>query len=474
MQLILQKKTNGVTDKTWKLTSKKNLHVAGCSKKADIYIPSVNNPVWLGFEYRDNKWFILNLAGEGSQNFIEKAIGAPLELNYSNFSIEIFPVTMEFEFISQENSNVSESSDKGVILLESDSGRVISSLVLSRNAFDQRYPSLIPATHWQSFSNSRSGQIWFYKETPLHTELAQDLKREPREKDPVYRYLQSITLFTLFLGLSFYLAMPSEMGASEVALSSVPPKAIIREVRTELRKRPKVQQAKSGSARPDTSTSSTKSVAAGQSAFGSSSRIAQMIARISNQNVASKNVVIVKNAKLGESSGTVSASSVADQLGGSAKGLGQVGGTTTGVKVGTLSNQNANGSGSGRGLASVAGGLSGSGGSAAASALEEEADVEGGLDPEVIASFIRSRLGEILYCYERQLSANPNLYGKVGVKFIIGGNGFVESTRVFQSSLQNATVEGCIAQKIGKWKFPTPKGGTQVVVTYPFMFKNTN
>jgi TonB family protein len=118
--------------------------------------------------------------------------------------------------------------------------------------------------------------------------------------------------------------------------------------------------------------------------------------------------------------------------------------------------------------------LTGTGGTAAASALDDEADVEGGLDPELIASFIKSRIGEILYCYERQLSSNPNLYGKVGVRFIIGATGAVDSTRILQSSLQNAAVEGCITQKISKWKFPTPKGGTQVVVTYPFIFKNTN
>ena len=106
--------------------------------------------------------------------------------------------------------------------------------------------------------------------------------------------------------------------------------------------------------------------------------------------------------------------------------------------------------------------------------LEDEGEITGGLDREVIAQYIKSRLGEILYCYERQLSANPDLYGKVAVKFSIAGTGAVETQRIGDTTLKNATVEGCILQKVAKWKFPTPEGGTKVLVTYPFLFKSTN
>ena len=60
-------------------------------------------------------------------------------------------------------------------------------------------------------------------------------------------------------------------------------------------------------------------------------------------------------------------------------------------------------------------------GNASVGVLDEETEVEGGLDKEVIARYIKSQLGQIRYCYERQLSANPELYGKVLVKFTIGG-----------------------------------------------------
>ena len=105
---------------------------------------------------------------------------------------------------------------------------------------------------------------------------------------------------------------------------------------------------------------------------------------------------------------------------------------------------------------------------------EEGKEITGGLDREVIAQYIKSQIGQILYCYERQLSANPDLYGKVAVRFTIGSSGKVETERIGQSSLRNAAVEGCILQKVARWQFPVPEGGTKVNVTYPFLFKSTN
>lgn len=105
--------------------------------------------------------------------------------------------------------------------------------------------------------------------------------------------------------------------------------------------------------------------------------------------------------------------------------------------------------------------------------IEEESEVDGGLDKEVIARVIRSQLGQIRYCYERQLSANPDLYGKIMVKFTIGAAGSVTAQSIGTTSLNNAMVEGCILRRVAGWQFPQPKGGTNVLVTYPFLFKST-
>lgn len=106
--------------------------------------------------------------------------------------------------------------------------------------------------------------------------------------------------------------------------------------------------------------------------------------------------------------------------------------------------------------------------------LEQESEVSGGLDKEIIAALIRKNIGHILYCYERSLSANPNLFGKVSVRFTIGGSGKVESQKIGETTLRDKRVESCMLEKISNWKFPEPKGGVQVVVTYPFLFKTTN
>ena len=103
--------------------------------------------------------------------------------------------------------------------------------------------------------------------------------------------------------------------------------------------------------------------------------------------------------------------------------------------------------------------------------IDEETVIEGGLDRDAIAEVIRRNLGQIRYCYERQLSSNPDLYGKVMVKFTIGAAGQVGDPRVDNTTLKSSMVEGCILRRMASWKFPEPKGGTLVHVSYPFLFK---
>jgi hypothetical protein len=100
--------------------------------------------------------------------------------------------------------------------------------------------------------------------------------------------------------------------------------------------------------------------------------------------------------------------------------------------------------------------------------------VLGSLDKELIRRVIHAHRNEIRYCYERALTANPGLWGKVTVNFIIGANGMVQSSKTKETSLNNVEVENCISQKIKMWKFPEPKGGGIVVVTYPFVLKQTD
>lgn len=120
------------------------------------------------------------------------------------------------------------------------------------------------------------------------------------------------------------------------------------------------------------------------------------------------------------------------------------------------------------------GGLSGAGiGRGSVDALEEETEVAGGLSAEQIASVVKKNIGAVRYCYERQLAANPNLYGKIKVQFTISGAGLVITQKIKSTTMRSSLVEGCILRRVKRWKFPKPKGGTEVVVSYPFYFKST-
>jgi len=151
-----------------------------------------------------------------------------------------------------------------------------------------------------------------------------------------------------------------------------------------------------------------------------------------------------------------------DKLGGAGGETMKVGGLSTAGKGGGVSGYKSTGALS---LGNI--------GNADVGVLEEESEVDGGLDKEAIARVIRSQLGQIRFCYERQLSVNPELYGKLMVKFTIGAAGSVVAQSVGTTSLNNAMVEGCILRRIAGWQFPQPKGGTNVLVTYPFLFKST-
>ena len=103
--------------------------------------------------------------------------------------------------------------------------------------------------------------------------------------------------------------------------------------------------------------------------------------------------------------------------------------------------------------------------------LYEEALIEGGLDRDQIAAVINRHLGQVIYCYEKGLQKEPDLRGRISVKFVIGGNGRVQRAGLANSSLQDAKVEGCILSKLRNWKFPQPVGRVDVKVTYPFVLK---
>jgi outer membrane biosynthesis protein TonB len=94
----------------------------------------------------------------------------------------------------------------------------------------------------------------------------------------------------------------------------------------------------------------------------------------------------------------------------------------------------------------------------------------GALDKSLIDAVIRRHMNQIRYCYQRELTKNPSLGGKITIKFVIAKDGSVSKSDVKSSTMGNSAVEGCIASRFMQFKFPEPKGGGIVIVSYPFIF----
>lgn len=95
--------------------------------------------------------------------------------------------------------------------------------------------------------------------------------------------------------------------------------------------------------------------------------------------------------------------------------------------------------------------------------------VSGRLPPEVIQRIVRQNFGRFRLCYENGLRNNPNLQGRVGVRFVIGRDGAVSSVANGGSDLPDSAVVSCVVRAFYGLSFPQPEEGI-VTVTYPIMF----
>jgi hypothetical protein len=97
-------------------------------------------------------------------------------------------------------------------------------------------------------------------------------------------------------------------------------------------------------------------------------------------------------------------------------------------------------------------------------------EVTGEIDPELIRKVVHDHRAQIRACYELELNQKPKLAGKVTSAWTIDSNGVVTESHVAESTLGDKNVERCVTNRIKTWRFPLPKGGGEVFVTYPFLF----
>ncbi|HUH01415.1 MAG TPA: AgmX/PglI C-terminal domain-containing protein [Kofleriaceae bacterium] len=92
----------------------------------------------------------------------------------------------------------------------------------------------------------------------------------------------------------------------------------------------------------------------------------------------------------------------------------------------------------------------------------------GGLDKATIRRYIKRKLPQIQYAYEKSLQFERDLSGTVTVTFVIGSNGAV--LQASAEGVDNAGLLGMIETIFGDIAFPRPARGGIVRVVYPLHF----
>src|SRR6185436_13679047 len=159
-------------------------------------------------------------------------------------------------------------------------------------------------------------------------------------------------------------------------------------------------------------------------------------------------------------SGGLGLSGIGEGGGGRGEGIGL-------GNIGTLGH--GAGTGTGQGFGSGHGRLGGSHRTKAPQVRMGATTVSGRLPPEVIQRIVRQNYGRFRMCYEQGLAKNPNLEGRVTVRFVIGRDGSVSNVSNGGSDIPDSGVVGCVIRNYYGLSFPQPEGGI-VTVVYPIMF----
>jgi hypothetical protein len=165
---------------------------------------------------------------------------------------------------------------------------------------------------------------------------------------------------------------------------------------------------------------------------------------------------------------------IGDSFGAGGLGLSGVGegggGRGEGIGLGNIGTiGHGAGTGNGQGFGNGHGRLGGAHQTRAPSIRQGATQVNGRLPPEVIQRIVRQNFGRFRLCYENGMRTNPNLQGRVAVKFVIDRTGSVSTASDGGSDLPDQAVVSCVVRGFGNLSFPQPEGGI-VTVVYPIIF----
>lgn len=471
--LVKQSLPSGAT-KTWKLRPSHEAQTFGSSRLAKlISISDKSAGIEAVFEFKNGQWYYhdLGVKTPDLDSSPSVCVNKVTTLQHGESTLQFTPVMKDFDIMERlENLGVGVQGGKTYqLFIVKNGARVVDVKILAPG---KKYKS-IPSMPSQTWVHQTLGDLKIQQRT-VQLDNMEALGHfnpkemiDPNSKRETYAVLGASALVMLAI-----LFGPSPKHHEVVApMPKVAQKVI---VKTDIKMKKQKQVAAKQAPTPPTPTPPAAQPAGGGSGGRvanmvkslSGGRISQLLGKVSSQAAKSANVIVTNGVKAGTGASGRALAGI-----GNVERSGRDWGSESGGKDVTVSTV---GRGGGRNASGMGGLAAGSTGSAGVGLIEEEGEITGGLDREVIAQYIKTQLGQILYCYERQLSANPDLFGKVAVKFTIGASGAVEKQLIGDTTLKNATVEGCILNRVAAWKFPTPQGGTKVLVTYPFLFKSTN
>ncbi len=471
--------------KTWKLESNKKTFSLGHSKFADIRIDNTYPGICGVFEYQDGHWGYTHLFKpdqEQSQNrFIN--IEGPTVIPLIDSELHVVPFDRSVELLTQpenqtkgpdSNFNKNQTAQQTwVWLVWKRNDRHWYSQFLPENTPliwpQSKKPILIkPTSEWQETESD--GITLKYKLTIAPETQGFNSGSFKGLLDPALRpYIFGALIACLLTGLLSFMGSKNN---AEVVAENQTKKVDGTVIQLQPKKAPPPAPPKNAVAKALAQTSAPQSSSPKASNTKALGKVFSMIGKHSLKNIA----VGIGPKTISITSTTTPAANTSSKT---FKVLGSLGGGT-GLHPSQFTKGLAKDGGIGLGGSGTIGGTGlgqisqGNVGQGELGLLHKESEVSGGLDREVIAKFIQSQKGKILFCYERQLSANPGLFGKVAVKFQIAPGGEVETSNITESTLSNNSVETCLLQLIAQWRFPKPEGGVRVLVSYPFVFKSLN
>jgi|JI10StandDraft_1071094.scaffolds.fasta_scaffold617498_3 hypothetical protein len=97
--------------------------------------------------------------------------------------------------------------------------------------------------------------------------------------------------------------------------------------------------------------------------------------------------------------------------------------------------------------------------------------IAGTLTKDQMTRVINAYMGQIQYCYEKQLMKSPDLKGDVSIKFNVNEHGRVNHFSIDKTTMENPPTETCLTGVIQRMPFSSTSGSTQVTIPFQFSLK---